>query len=71
MYVVQVSTEDELSLSSPEKLFDRPTIGWSRLYADGYGVTRDGERFIFLEHAAEGDTPPAIIVVQNWHLEFE
>jgi serine/threonine protein kinase len=71
MYVVQVTAEDELSLSSPEKLFDRPTIGWSRLYADGYDVTRDGERFIFLEHAAEEDTPPAIVVVQNWHLEFE
>lgn len=71
MYVVQVTTEDELSLSSPEKLFDRPTIGWSRLYADGYDVTRDGRRFIFLEHAEEEDASPKIMVVQNWQLEFE
>jgi hypothetical protein len=71
MYAVQVSVQNGLNLSPPEKLFDRPTIDWSRTYADGYDVTRDGERFIFLERAAESDAAPEILVVRNWHLEFE
>jgi hypothetical protein len=71
MYTVHVSMQNGLNLSPPIKLFDRPTIGWSHVYADGYDVTRDGERFIFVEHAEEDDTSPEIVVVQNWHLEFE
>lgn len=71
MYAVPVSTEDGLIVGTPRKLFDRPTIAWSEIYADGYDVTRDGQRFIFLERAAEDDVPPVVLVVQNWHLEFE
>jgi Tol biopolymer transport system component len=71
MYVVQVSMANGLNLSPPRKLFDRPTIGWSRLYADGYDVTRDGKRFVFLDDAAEEYAAPKIVVVRNWHLEFE
>jgi hypothetical protein len=71
MYAVKVSMENGLNLSPPVKLFDRPTIGWSSAYADGYDVTRDGKRFVFVEYAEEDDTSPEVVVVQNWHLEFE
>jgi len=68
---VDVQTEPGLTLGTPHKLFDRPTTNWASRWADGFDVTDDGQRFLMLQPVRqEDDTPPSIVVVQNWYSEF-
>ena len=70
--VVDVDTENGLTLGTPAKLFDRPSVNWSSRWADGFDATNDGQRFIMLRHVpSESDVQPAIVVTQNWFAEFE
>jgi serine/threonine-protein kinase len=71
IYSVSIDDRQGLSLGRPEKLFDRPTTNWSPVWADGYAVTGDGERFLMLRNPITDDQePPTIAVVQNWYGEF-
>jgi Tol biopolymer transport system component len=60
-----------LTLGTPRELCARPTTNWSGTWPDGFDISRDGQRILLLQPVAgAGDTPPAIVVVQNWFEEF-
>ncbi|MCH7547928.1 MAG: serine/threonine-protein kinase [Candidatus Krumholzibacteriota bacterium] len=69
---VSANTEGGLTLGTPAKLFDRPSVNWSSRWADGFDVTNDGQRFIMLRHVQdESNVQPTIVITQNWFAEFE
>jgi Tol biopolymer transport system component len=71
IYAVSVDDQQGVSLGRPRKLFDRLTTNWSPVWADGYAVTSDGERFLLLRNKDTGDEQQlSITVVQNWYAEF-
>jgi hypothetical protein len=70
-----VETEPALRLGKPEVLFTREAdtgtmiLGWP----DAFDVTAEGERFLVVRPVAPEqatDTPPGLIVAQNWFAEF-
>jgi Tol biopolymer transport system component/tRNA A-37 threonylcarbamoyl transferase component Bud32 len=68
---VAVDMSSGLTLGTPVELFKSPTTNWSSRWADGFGVTADGERFLVITPmSADDDVPPSIVVVQNWFAEF-
>jgi hypothetical protein len=68
---VTVDMGSGLTLGTPVELFRAPNTNWSARWADGFGVTADGERFLVVAPvSADDDVQPSIVVVQNWYAEF-
>jgi Tol biopolymer transport system component len=72
IWAVDVTPGDgSLVVGTPHRLCKRPTTNWSGRWPDGFDVSPDGQRILVLQPiAAPSDTPPAIVVVQNWFEEF-
>jgi Tol biopolymer transport system component len=73
---VPVDYEPALSMGAPKTLFTHEPSGVQRIFgwSDGFDVSADGQRFVFLQPAGEEeepDTQPGIVVVQNWVAQFE
>ena len=63
-YVVDVTSEPDLELTSPRLLFERP-YALSRVGSPNYDVSPDGSRFVMVE--TTGQTIPARVnVILNW-----
>jgi serine/threonine-protein kinase len=75
MMVVEADTGSGVRLGRPQELFRRPPSGSTLPWPDGFDVTADGNKFVFVQAAeTEDDTGAAlagIAVVQNWFREFE
>ena len=75
MLVVAVEPEPPLSVGTPRLLFEGDYM--PELASQGaheYDVAGDGQRFIMLAPAAEGEREearPRVILVQNWHEELK
>jgi Tol biopolymer transport system component/tRNA A-37 threonylcarbamoyl transferase component Bud32 len=69
---VAVTTEPALSLAQPRRLFAAPGSGRTSVsgFLDGFAVTGNGERFLVVEAAEQGQTTTGITVVQSWFEEF-
>ncbi|MGH2570175.1 MAG: TolB family protein, partial [bacterium] len=72
IWAVDVTSGDgSLSVGTPHRLCKRPTTNWSGRWPDGFDVLPDGRRILVAQPiAAPSETPPSIVVVQNWFEEF-
>jgi Tol biopolymer transport system component/predicted Ser/Thr protein kinase len=70
LMAVSVSTEGELEVGRPEKLFDTPELRDDRGPAPRYDVAAHGRKFVMVAPFDEGTDEPTIRVVQNWYEEF-
>jgi dipeptidyl aminopeptidase/acylaminoacyl peptidase len=72
IWSVDVTANDRsLVVGTPKMICKRPTTNWSGRWPDGFDVTSDGQRFLVLESVTTpSDTPPVIVIVQNWFEEF-
>jgi hypothetical protein len=72
IWAVDVTPGDgSLAMGAPHMLCKRPTTNWSGRWPDGFDVTADGQKILVAQPiATQSDTPPAIVVVQNWFEEF-
>ena len=68
---VEVSGKAAPVLSTPKRLFTRPSIGPGNfgLYA-AYDVTGDGSRFLIVRPAGQQGPVEGVTVVQSWAAEF-
>ena len=65
MMAIPVSTQPQLSIGTPRRLFDLP----ERVHAV-WEVSADGKSFIAIERVGE-PPKPTIHVVQDWYEEFD
>ncbi len=65
MMVVDIETEGELALGTPQILFERPS------FLEEYDVTPDGQRFVMIEEGESQPAPTQLILVQNWGEELK
>jgi len=69
---VDVSTEGGLTLGRPRRLFDSEDLRSFSRHAQ-YDVSPDGERFLTVAPAFDGDQKEptdSIRIVENWYEEF-
>jgi Tol biopolymer transport system component len=69
MMAVPVSSGQGLTLGQPQRLFQSADLIFRNLPWPQYDVSADGQRFL-TSTPVQGETPPTIRVVQNWHEEF-
>ena len=69
--LIAISARAGFSVGKAARLCQNPTLPWTfTSFAVRYDVSPDGQRFVLREPVAEGDSPPAIHVVQNWYEAF-
>ena len=69
--MIAVSTRPGFSVGKAARLFQNPNLPYpTGGFAFRYDVSPDGERFVLREPVVEGDSQPAIRVVENWFEEF-
>jgi Tol biopolymer transport system component len=70
MMAVDISTSSGLQAGRPKRLFEKhyePTLAlWPN-----YSVSPDGQRFLMVKTIEQGEAPPQINVVLNWHEELK
>jgi hypothetical protein len=68
---VQVTGGRAPTLSTPEKLFSRQTLGAGQFQLfSTFDVTPGGQRFLVLRTVDDRSKLPGVNVVQNWLAEF-
>ena len=68
---VTVQVGAGLTLGTPHELFVTKSTNWASRWSDGFDVTADGQRFIFVDPIQnDADVTPSIVVAQNWSEEF-
>ena len=65
MMVVDVKTEGELALGTPQMLFEKPSL------LEEYDVAPDGQHFVMIEEGESQPAPTQLILVQNWGEELK
>ena len=65
MMVVDVETEGELVLGTPQMLFEKPSL------LEEYDVAPDGQHFVMIEEGESQPAPTQLILVQNWGEELK
>ena len=71
LMAVAVETSPVLAVETPEALFSSPGFVGNVANLLNYDVAPGGQKFILPEQVTvEGENPPTIRVVQNWHEEF-
>lgn len=72
---VPVQLRPRFRAESPRPVFAGKYFGSGQLGARTYDVSPDGQRFLMIKQAVSGEqmseTPPRIIVVQNWTEELK
>jgi serine/threonine protein kinase/sugar lactone lactonase YvrE len=70
--VVECDLRQGVQLGAPRVLFERPSTGWHPSWADGFDVTRDGQRFVMVRpDPSRAADQGGLMVVQNCIAEFE
>ena len=73
MMHARVATDGDLTVGTPERLFDAAAYVGFEIGAPGawYDVTADGQRFLMLRPVDDtASSPPQLILVQNWFDEL-
>ena len=65
MMVADVTTQPQLTMSAPRRLFEGAYI-LSSIYDRNYDVTRDGQRFLMVRRADPTESTVRLNVVVNW-----
>ena len=68
LFAARVTTEPELTVTTPAPLFSDPDLVSSRPMQQ-YDVTPNGQHFVMVESIG-GSRDTVIHVVQNWYEEF-
>jgi serine/threonine protein kinase len=70
MMAVDVTTQETFSAGNPKMLFEGLYVPTPRSFQD-YDVSPDGQRFLMLKAAGQGQVSPQINVVVNWTEELK
>ncbi len=66
---VQVTTDPELQVSEPERLFSNADANIN--FSKGWAVSADGRRILGVRNVTTESSARRITVVENWYQEFE
>ena len=73
MMHARVATDGDLTVGTPERLFDAAAYVGFEIGAPGawYDVTADGQRFLMLRPVDDTASPQQLVFVQNWFEELK
>jgi len=71
LMVVPVHSGTELTMGSPQVLFEMASAPWSRDVDFTYDVTADGQRFLMVERESREDVPLQIVVIPDYVEEIK
>lgn len=64
--VVEIGSEDELSLPIPRRLFEVASV-----LRGPFDISSNGERFVFIHQGDNAPAPTHLVLVQNWAEELK